>query len=540
MTLGSMRLDSPSVALMSGGALVGACAATGVAIWYFTRYGFKSVGAPSRGGRESASPSSAPTPLGGTASGLNCRNNASAAVEAALTAEQLSRNRQFFGAQGQDKVENAFVIVVGCGGVGSHAAHMLARSGVARLRLIDGDNVTLSSLNRAATATRADVGTPKVDALARAIAAFSGTSCVVETHTTFLDASSATALLAGSPALVIDCIDDTEAKVALLLECARLKIRVLSSLGAGGAADPTRIRFADLALIHGDALGVTIKYELRRAGLFRAHDAAVAAVRATAGLPGEGRAPAPPPPLSGITALFLADEPRVTLLPLELNAGEKADDYGARAGVRVRIMPVFGPLPAVFGNALAAWALCYLAGPEHVLAPLEAGGSPPRALFKLRCRLERWEEAHAAHGYLRGCTTGASDDDVAFVVDTVFHARSALSHVRLGTRGVTLEIVRWRPWAPTIPSNLVLVTDDEARTLMLACSQAGLRGLADAAVAVGANLNAPRGDVVSSAAADAFDALEAAWQGAVDAAVGQAAAAQVAARLEWVKRAGWA
>jgi len=44
---------------------------------------------------------------------------------------------------------------------------MLLRSGVGRLRLIDFDQVTLSSLNRHAVATRADVGTPKALALAR-------------------------------------------------------------------------------------------------------------------------------------------------------------------------------------------------------------------------------------------------------------------------------------------------------------------------------------------------------------------------------------
>ena len=59
-----------------------------------------------------------------------------------LFTEQLSRNRQFFGNDGQDNIENAFVIVVGLGGVGSHAAHMLARAGVKKLRLIDFDNVT--------------------------------------------------------------------------------------------------------------------------------------------------------------------------------------------------------------------------------------------------------------------------------------------------------------------------------------------------------------------------------------------------------------
>ena len=50
-------------------------------------------------------------------------------------------------------------------GVGSHAAHMLLRSGVRKLRLVDFDQVSLSSLNRHALATRADVGMPKATCL---------------------------------------------------------------------------------------------------------------------------------------------------------------------------------------------------------------------------------------------------------------------------------------------------------------------------------------------------------------------------------------
>ncbi|KIJ50637.1 hypothetical protein M422DRAFT_27235 [Sphaerobolus stellatus SS14] len=60
------------------------------------------------------------------------------------------------------KIRGGFVVVVGCGGVGSHAAVMLVRSGVAKIRLVDFDYVTLSSLNRHAAAGLSDVGTPKV------------------------------------------------------------------------------------------------------------------------------------------------------------------------------------------------------------------------------------------------------------------------------------------------------------------------------------------------------------------------------------------
>jgi hypothetical protein len=68
----------------------------------------------------------------------------------------------------------ATVAVIGLGGVGSHAAVALARAGVRSLIFIDFDNVTLSSLNRHAAATRADVGTPKVAAVARLARALGG------------------------------------------------------------------------------------------------------------------------------------------------------------------------------------------------------------------------------------------------------------------------------------------------------------------------------------------------------------------------------
>src|SRR4051794_41060453 len=84
-----------------------------------------------------------------------------------LILEQLARNRVFLGDEGLAKLRSSFVVVVGCGGVGSHAAASLARSGVSKIRLVDFDQVTLSSLNRHALATLADVGTSKVHCIRR-------------------------------------------------------------------------------------------------------------------------------------------------------------------------------------------------------------------------------------------------------------------------------------------------------------------------------------------------------------------------------------
>lgn len=53
------------------------------------------------------------------------------------------RNIQFFGLESQQKVTASYVVVIGLGGVGSHAASMLLRSGVGRLLLVDFDQVNL-------------------------------------------------------------------------------------------------------------------------------------------------------------------------------------------------------------------------------------------------------------------------------------------------------------------------------------------------------------------------------------------------------------
>lgn len=53
----------------------------------------------------------------------------------------VTRNIQFFGFESQQKVTASYVVVIGLGGVGSHAASMLLRSGIGKLLLVDFDQV---------------------------------------------------------------------------------------------------------------------------------------------------------------------------------------------------------------------------------------------------------------------------------------------------------------------------------------------------------------------------------------------------------------
>lgn len=183
-----------------------------------------------------------------------------------LIREQLSRNYSFLGDEGMDAIRNAFVIVVGAGGVGSWAALMLLRSGVGRIRLIDFDQVSLSSLNRHACATLADVGRPKVVCCAEKFAQIAPWA-KVEAWVELFRGDEAARLLGGRPTYVIDAIDNIDTKVDLLKYCADHRIKCFSSMGAGAKADPSRVQISDITTTTEDPLARAVRRRLRALGI---------------------------------------------------------------------------------------------------------------------------------------------------------------------------------------------------------------------------------------------------------------------------------
>lgn len=177
--------------------------------------------------------------------------------------ERFARTVDFLGREGFRRLRGSRIAVVGLGGVGSHAAVALARSGAGRLVLVDFDLVTESSLNRNPVLGPSDVGRHKVDAMAAGLAA-DCPDTEYETGREFFHHDIAGAVLDPPPDLVVDAIDSLNPKVALLEECVLRGIPVVSSMGASGRRDPSQVRVGDVMDSSGCPLARQIRKRLRK------------------------------------------------------------------------------------------------------------------------------------------------------------------------------------------------------------------------------------------------------------------------------------
>ena len=119
---------------------------------------------------------------------------------------------QGIGAEGQRRLAQARIVVVGCGATGSAVASLLARSGVGTIRIIDRDFVEPSNLQRQTLFDEADAreSLPKAIAAARRIAAFNS-QIVVEPQVADLTPENIEVLLEGA-ALILDGTDNFETR----------------------------------------------------------------------------------------------------------------------------------------------------------------------------------------------------------------------------------------------------------------------------------------------------------------------------------------
>lgn len=153
------------------------------------------------------------------------------ALRAGIIPERYQRSIGTVGLDGQVKLLEARVGVIGAGGLGGFVIELLARMGVGRMVVVDGDTFADSNLNRQLLGLETNSGQPKVEAAVDRIAEVNS-AVEVEAHHCVGDASNLPAIFSGCD-LVVDCLDNLPSRFDLEAVCSQLGIKMVHGAIAG-------------------------------------------------------------------------------------------------------------------------------------------------------------------------------------------------------------------------------------------------------------------------------------------------------------------
>lgn len=187
------------------------------------------------------------------ATGLSGRGVEIAALKQQILPERYLRNRRTLSVDDQIRLLESAVCIVGLGGLGGLVTDTLARTGVGRLQLIDGDCFEAHNLNRQLLCDTGRLGQPKAAAAVERVRAINP-GIVVGAAQTYLDPDNADALLASCD-LAADCLDNIPARFTLEAAARRAGIPMVSAAVAGMGGHLTTIMPGDTGLtaIYGPA-----------------------------------------------------------------------------------------------------------------------------------------------------------------------------------------------------------------------------------------------------------------------------------------------
>lgn len=225
---------------------------------------------------------------------------------------------------GEDRVRHLtkqHVMVVGMGGVGSFAAEFIARSGVGRMTIIDGDVVDPTNRNRQLPALATNHGVSKALIMEERLRAINPEIQLTVVQS-FVNPEMVQEILSSNPDYVVDAIDSITPKITFLKEVYARKIKVVSSMGAGAKLDPTKLQVVDISKTYNCPFAQQIRKTLKRDGIRK-----------------------------GIKVVFSPEEPIKESLMLTDGKNYKRSAYGT-----------ISYLPAVFGATAASVAIRDLIG----------------------------------------------------------------------------------------------------------------------------------------------------------------------------------
>ncbi len=175
-----------------------------------------------------------------------------AALAMEIVPERYARNQKILSCDDQIRLLNSHAVVIGQGGLGGTVTEILARIGIGRLTLVDGDYFEDSNLNRQLLSStdvlgqmKAEVGEKRVKSINPAVE----TRCITQ----FLTAENGEAII-GDGEIAVDCLDTISARFVLEDICRKKHIPMVSA-AIGGASGQATVIFPEdpgLKLVYGD------------------------------------------------------------------------------------------------------------------------------------------------------------------------------------------------------------------------------------------------------------------------------------------------
>ena len=178
----------------------------------------------------------------------------------------LSRTELLIGRENINTLSNAHVLILGMGGVGSFAAEFIARSGIGRMTIVDGDTIDPSNRNRQLPALATNHGQRKVKIMAERLVSINP-ELSLNVVDEFIRPEAIAQLLDTDAHYVIDAIDSLTPKLTCLKTAHYKGLKLVSSMGAGGKLEPRQISVDDIPKTYNCPFAQQIRKQLRAEGI---------------------------------------------------------------------------------------------------------------------------------------------------------------------------------------------------------------------------------------------------------------------------------
>ncbi|MCP4176341.1 MAG: tRNA threonylcarbamoyladenosine dehydratase [bacterium] len=179
------------------------------------------------------------------------------------------RTEIIFGKKSLKNLTESHVLIVGVGGVGAYVAEYLCRAGVGNLTIVDGDCVDSTNRNRQLPALSSTIGVNKVDVVSKRLLDINPQLNITTINDFVKDEKTREILTSDNFDFVVDAIDTLSPKVHLILESLKLKLNIISSMGAGGKTDPSMVRLDDISKTYNCGLSRAVRKRLKKYNVYK-------------------------------------------------------------------------------------------------------------------------------------------------------------------------------------------------------------------------------------------------------------------------------